>query len=96
MAQRAFELPLEPLLHRAHQRSCLGEGGRGVVGHLAAFVDGGLDLADQRREVGDPLGQTRELRQLPGERRDLVPGVARGAQEDRDLEDVGGGQDGGA
>ena len=93
MAESALDLLLQPVLDRAHAGASLGQGGRGVIGDFAAFVDGGLDLADQRGEIGDPLGDAGELRQLAGERRDLVAGVSRGAQEDGDFEDLAGGQD---
>ena len=93
VAQGALNLLLQPVLDRAHAGASLGQGGRGVVGDFAAFVDRGLDLADQRGEIGDPLGDAGQLRQLAGERGDLVAGVSRGAQEDGDLEDLTGGQD---
>ena len=68
----------------------------GVVRHFAALVDGGFNLADQRGKVGDALGDAGELRQLAGERRDLVARVSGCAQEDGDLENVVRWQDGGA
>ena len=68
--------------------------GEALSGTFASFVDGGLDLVDQRGEVGNALGDSGELRQFSSERSDLILCVSGGSQEDGDFEDVRRRQDG--
>ena len=82
----------QPIVRLTHGAPEPAQGWAGAVKHLAPRADRAFDGLDQRAEVGDASGDTRERGDLRGERGEVLADVVRAAEARGDSLDLRGQQ----